>query len=209
MKTILVHGLGQNSKDWDAVRNKLEERGISATAPDLFSLAKCRELSYAALYQAFSEVCGSCEERLNLCGLSLGGLLALNYAMQHTEKVNSLVLIGAPFRIPKGVLKFQNVVFGFMPKTAFRSMGVSKKDFIHLSKSMANLDFMEAAAKALDCPALVLIGAKDKINMESAERYHEAMKNSRLVIVENSGHEVNRDNPDELVRALWEFWAEN
>lgn len=175
----------------------------------MFDLVKGRELSYSAVYQAFSEVCGSCEERLNLCGLSLGGLLALNYAMQHTEKVNSLVLIGAPFRIPKGVLKFQNVVFGFMPKTAFRSMGVSKKDFIRLSKSMANLDFMEAAATALDCPALVLIGAKDKINMESAERYHEAMKNSRLVTVENSGHEVNRDNPDELVRALWEFWAEN
>lgn len=208
MKTILVHGLGQNSKDWDIVRNKLEERGISATALDLFSLAKGRELSYTALYQAFSEVCGSCEERLNLCGLSLGGLLALNYAMQHPEKVNSLVLIGTPFRIPKGLLKFQNIVFGFMPKTAFRNMGVSKKDFIRLSKSMANLEFMEAAAD-LDCPALVLCGAKDKVNMESAKRYHEAMKNSRLVIVEDSGHEVNKDNPDELVRVLREFWAEN
>ncbi len=80
MKTILIHGLGQSSKDWDIVRNKLEEKGISTAAPDLFSLAKGRELSYAALYQTFSEVCGSCEERLNLCGLSLGGLLALNYA---------------------------------------------------------------------------------------------------------------------------------
>ena len=80
MKTILVHGLGQNSKDWDAVRNKLEERGISSAALDLFSLAEGMKLSYTALYQAFSEVCGSCEERLNLCGLSLGGLLALNYA---------------------------------------------------------------------------------------------------------------------------------
>lgn len=208
MKTILVHGLGQSSKDWDTVRNKLVERGISSAAPDLFSLAKGRELSYAALYQAFSEVCGSFEERLNLCGLSLGGLLALNYAIKHPEKVNSLVLIGTPFRIPKGLLKFQNVVFRFMPKTAFRNMGVSKKDFIRLSKSMANLDFMEAAAD-LDCPALVLCGAKDKVNIESAKRYHEAMKNSGLVIVEDSGHEVNKDNPDELVRVLREFWADN
>lgn len=208
MKTILVHGLGQNSKDWDIVRNKLEARGISAAAPDLFDLAKGRELSYSAVYQAFSEVCGACEERLNLCGLSLGGLLALNYTMQHTEKVNSLVLIGTPFRIPKGLLKFQNVVFRFMPKTAFRNMGVSKKDFIRLSKSMANLDFMEAAAD-LDCPALVLCGAKDKVNIESTKRYHEAMKNSGLVIVEDSGHEVNKDNPDELIRVLREFWADN
>ena len=208
MKTILVHGLGQNSKDWDTVKNKLEARGISAFAPDLFSLAKGRELSYIALYQAFSEVCESCEERLTLCGLSLGGLLALNYAIKYPEKVNSLVLIGTPFRIPKGLLKFQNIVFGFMPKAAFRNMGVSKKDFICLSKSMANLEFMEAAAD-LDCQVLIPCGAKDKVNMESTKRYHEVMKNSRLVIVENSGHEVNKDNPDELVRVLREFWADN
>ena len=87
-------------------------------------------------------------------------------------------------------------------------MGVSKKDFICLSKSMANLEFMEAAAD-LDCQVLIPCGAKDKVNMESTKRYHEVMKNSRLVIVENSGHEVNKDNPDELVRVLREFWTEN
>ena len=207
MKNILIHGLGQNNKDWDTIKTVLEARGISSIAPDLFDLARGRKLDYPTVYQAFSEVCGSCEERLNLCGLSLGGLLALNYAIKHPEKVNSLVLIGTPFRIPKGLLKFQNIVFGFMPKTAFRNMGVSKKDFIRLSKSMANLEVMEAAD--LDCPALVLCGAKDKVNMESAKRYYEAMKNSRLVIVEDSGHEVNKDNPDELVRVLQEFWADS
>ena len=35
------------------------------------------------------------------------------------------------------------------------------------------------------------------------------MKNSRLVIVEDSGHEVNKDNPVELVRVLQEFWADS
>lgn len=44
--------------------------------------------------------------------------------------------------------------------------------------------------------------------MESAKRFHEAMKNSKLVIVEASGHEVNKDNPNELVRVLQDFWAD-
>lgn len=208
MKNILIHGLGQNSRDWDTVKDGLEARGISAAAPDLFDLAKGRELDYASVYQAFSEICESCEEGLNLCGLSLGGLLALDYAIQRSEKINSLVLIGTPFQIPKGLLKFQNIVFGLMPKAAFRNMGVSKKDFTRLSKSMASLDFMESAA-VLDCPSLILCGAKDKANMESAKQYHEAMRNSRLAIVEDSGHEVNKDNPNELVRFLQEFWVEN
>ena len=148
------------------------------------------------------------KDKLNLCGLSLGGLLALNYAIQYPKKINSLVLIGTPFEIPKGLLKFQNFVFKLIPKSAFQSMGVSKKDFIRLSKSMAELNFMESAA-TLDCPTLILCGAKDKTNMESAKRFHEAMKNSKLVIVEDSGHEVNKDNPRKLVSILQDFWVDN
>ena len=207
MKNLLIHGLGQNSKDWDTIKNELETRGISPIVPDLFDLTKGRELDYPTVYQAFSELCESYKDKLNLCGLSLGGLLALNYAIQYPRKINSLVLIGTPFEIPKGLLKFQNIVFRFMPKAAFQNMGVSKKDFIRLSNSMTNLNFMELVA-TLGCPALILCGAKDKTNMESAKRFHEAIKNSKLVIVDDSGHEVNKDNPNELVSILQDFWAE-
>ena len=186
----------------------METKGISSIVPDLFDLTKGRELDYPTVYQAFSELCESYKDKLNLCGLSLGGLLALNYAIQYPKKINSLVLIGTPFEIPKGLLKFQNFVFKLIPKSAFQSMGVSKKDFIRLSKSMAELNFMESAA-TLDCPTLILCGAKDKTNMESAKRFHEAMKNSKLVIVEDSGHEVNKDNPRKLVSILQDFWVDN
>lgn len=94
MKNILIHGLGQNSKDWDTIKNELETRGISPIVPDLFDLTKGRELDYPTVYQAFSELCESYKDKLNLCGLSLGGLLALNYAIQYPKKINSLVLIG-------------------------------------------------------------------------------------------------------------------
>ena len=70
---------------------------------------------------------------------------------------------------------------------------------------MADLNFMASSA-ALACPALIVCGAKDRANMGSAKRFHEAMKNSKLVIVEDSGHEVNKDAPDELAKILWEFW---
>ena len=46
MKNILIHGLGQNSKDWDTIKNELETRGISPIVPDLFDLTKGRELDY-------------------------------------------------------------------------------------------------------------------------------------------------------------------
>ena len=48
MKNILIHGLGQNSKDWDTIKNELETRGISPIVPDLFDLTKGRELDCPA-----------------------------------------------------------------------------------------------------------------------------------------------------------------
>ena len=204
MENILIHGLGQSSREWNAVQTGLEMKGISSIAPNLFELAKGRELNYSTVYQGFSRLCDSYQDGLNLCGLSLGGLLALNYAIQYPAKVNSLVLIGTPYVIPKRFLKFQNLIFHAIPQSAFKNMGCRKKDFIHLSNSMSNLDFMKSAAK-LNCPALILCGEKDKANMESAKRFHEAINNSNLIIVEGSGHEVNRDNPHKLVSILQEF----
>ena len=206
MKNILIHGLGQGCADWNIIKNELEEKGVSCVIPDLFELSKGKGLDYTAVYQTFRRLCDSYQDRLNLCGLSLGGLLALNYTIEHSEKVNSLVLIGTPFDIPKRLLKFQNFVFRLLPKSTFNSMGCRKKDFISLSNSMADLNFMQLAGK-LDCSALILCGANDKANMESAKRFHETMKNSKLVIVEDSGHEVNKDNPNELIGILRDFWT--
>ena len=64
MKNILIHGLGQNSKDWDTIKNELETREISPIVPDLFDLTKGRELDYPTVYQAFSELCESYKDKL-------------------------------------------------------------------------------------------------------------------------------------------------
>ena len=56
---------------------------------------------------------------VHLCGLSLGGILALDYALDHPENVKTLVLIGTPHKVPKFAFALQNVVFRFLPKSAF------------------------------------------------------------------------------------------
>ena len=50
--------------------------------------------------------------------------------MEHGEKVQSLVLVGAQYKMPKGLLKFQNIIFRFMPGAAFAKMGIQKDDVI-------------------------------------------------------------------------------
>ena len=87
-----------------------------------------KEASYFDLYHELENYCEQ-QEVLHLCGLSLGGILALHYAVEHAEKVASLVLIGTQYIMPKRLLKFQNMIFHLMPNRSFRKMGFGKKDF--------------------------------------------------------------------------------
>ena len=40
MINILVHGLGQDEKSWNEVKNQLNNNGINVETPNLFSIVK-------------------------------------------------------------------------------------------------------------------------------------------------------------------------
>ena len=49
---------------------------------------------------------------------------------------------------------------------------------------------------------------KDNINMKSAKQLNKVIKNSKFKIIENSGHEVNVDNPKKLANVIYDFWKD-
>ena len=119
MKQIYVHGLGQTSDSWTKTIDILQTTDYSL-CPNLPDLVHSKEVTYDNLYAAFSDYCNQYDEPIDLCGLSLGGVLALNYAIQYPKKVRSLVLIATQYKMPKKLLKFQNLLFRFMPKSMVR-----------------------------------------------------------------------------------------
>ena len=60
----------------------------------IYQIAFWENTMYDTLYRTLETYCEQFEEPLNICGLSLGGILAMQYAIEHPEKMNSLVLIG-------------------------------------------------------------------------------------------------------------------
>ena len=64
-------------------------------------MLKGKKATYRELYAAFSEECDKEVEEIVLCGLSLGAVLALHYAIDHPDKVKALVLIAAQYKMPK------------------------------------------------------------------------------------------------------------
>ena len=203
MQYVFIHGLGQKPSSWDKVIAKMPE-SLSAVCPDLFSLIGENKITYPNLYRAFSDYCDTLPEPLNLCGLSLGGVLALNYAIDNPARIESLTLIAAQYKIPKTLMKFQNMIFKIMPRSVFQKMGIQKNDCIALTKSMTNLDFSKDL-KNIVCNTLVVCGDKDSANKNAAKRLTENIPKAKFQLLKNTGHEANADNIEGLVAVLTEF----
>lgn len=204
MNNILIHGLGQTSSSWNTtISYMLDQSNI--ICPELTLFIKGDEVTYSSLYTAFSKYCDTLPQPINLCGLSLGAILALNYTIDNPTKVKSLVLIAGQYEMPKVLLKLQNIVFRFIPEKSFKSMGMRRKDFIELTSSMMNLKFNDDL-KNISCPTLVLCGEKDSPNKKAAIALGKSIRNAETQFVKNASHEVNVDSPKELAEILNDFY---
>ena len=210
MVNILIHGLGQNETSWNEVKNQLNNSEINVETPNLFSIVKNYQVNYENMYKTFADYCNSFNEKINLVGLSLGGRLAIDYIAEFPEKVNSIILIGTSYEIPKTIFTIQNIIYKFMPKRIFEKIGCPKKDMIRLLKSMSELSIPDKAPN-IKCNTLIICGEKEKdnINMKSAKQLNKVIQNSKFKIIENAGHEVNIDNPKELANIINDFWKDN
>ena len=150
MKYLYLHGLGQNAGSWNKVIEATEVLDHSVCL-DLSEMVKGKAVTYSTLYSAFVELCDAENEEIILCGLSLGGVLALNYAIDYPQKVKALVLIAAQYKMPKRLLKLQNALFRFMPQSMFQQTGFGKLDFISLCDSMVELDFSGSGVVPCKC----------------------------------------------------------
>ena len=204
MKRIYIHGLGQTSDSWaqTIAHTKTGEHSVCLDLPEIL---QGKKVTYQNLYAAFSDACGKYDTTVNLCGLSLGGVLALNYTIDHPEKVNSLVLIATPYKMPKHLLQFQNMLFRLMPKSMFQQMGFSKSDFLQLCKTMMSLDFSDSLLK-ISCPVLVVCGEKDTANKKASVKLADILTNAEFSELKGIGHEVNTEAPEQLAAVLCRFY---
>ncbi len=203
-RIVFLHGLGQTPEDWSKVLERFDGFG-ECYCPDLVKMCKS-PADYGDLYRAFSAYCadrGGCP--LDLVGLSLGGMLALNYAAENPGAVRSLVLIGTQYKSPKALLKLQNVMFRVMPRSSFKETGFDKNDFISLCSSMTELDFT-ASLGSIFCPTLILVGGRDRPNRKAAFELLHKIKQAKLVKIGSAGHEINRDCPERLAEIIKRFY---
>lgn len=203
MKYLYLHGLGQTSASWD---NVIRETKVANDSVSL-SLNEMKHTTYDELYSALTKECDKYDD-IVLCGLSLGAVLALNYALDYPNKVKKLVLIAPQYKMPKMLLRLQNIMFKLMPASNFDSIGFKKEDFISLCSSMAKLDFSHLLDK-ISCPVLVVCGEKDNVNKKAAKELVNHLKDAKYLELSNTGHEANIESSKKLAVELNKFYQKS
>lgn len=148
-------------------------------------------------------------DRFHLCGQSLGGCIALQYAVRHTDRLNSLVLISPSGLYPPragflirilpyiflgdwGARKINRIVSGKVTvDSRYEELSLlTARHFIPLMEKLPVLNDEEL--EGIRCPLLYIAGAEDVLldTARSANRLRAILPNSEIHILENVGHVV-------------------
>jgi 2-succinyl-6-hydroxy-2,4-cyclohexadiene-1-carboxylate synthase len=91
---VFLHGFTHTGASWDPVVAALGER-YRAVAPDIRGHGSSSELEPVTLAAVLGDLAGLAPERFTLVGYSMGGRIALHFALAAGARVERLVLIGA------------------------------------------------------------------------------------------------------------------
>lgn len=89
---LMIHGWGMNSAVWDPIAEKLQE-DYELILIDLPGMGFSHEIHPLNLERIVSEITNLIPDSVNVCGWSMGGLVAMRLAL--SKKVKRLILTGS------------------------------------------------------------------------------------------------------------------
>ncbi|GAB2564030.1 alpha/beta fold hydrolase [Gracilibacillus alcaliphilus] len=204
MKFIFLHGLGQTSSAWDEIVGHIGQDRCEAVS--LYNeLTADQDLTIERLDQKLTDYLAAIREPFILCGLSLGGILALRYAAEQHTMLKGLILSGTQYQIASSPLfTFQNMIFRILPQKMFTRMGLTKAQALQLMRSLHTLDMHKQLA-SIQIPTLVLCGERDKPNKKAAIELSTNIPNAKLELIAGGGHELNTELPEVFSEAIEQF----
>ena len=220
---VLLHGVGSDKSVWRLQLEHFsrERRAVAFDYPgygesDPAPQGTSRENYAAAILFAMSEL-----EiyRAHICGLSLGGIVAIAVHARATERCASLILADTFAQHPDGRAIYER---GIAASGDLRAMAEARVDVLlaqpadpavrtEVIETMAGIDpaayviGAEAVWRAeqeervhdIRVPTLVLCGAEDRITPPALSRTLAGMiPGAQLELVEGAGHLSNLERPD-------------
>jgi 3-oxoadipate enol-lactonase len=225
---VLLHGLGMGHRMWQPQLDAFGTR-FHVLAPDLPGLAQSNTAGPFTIDGAAVAVAALVDEHhgrpAHICGLSLGGIVGLEMAIQHPAIVESLVVSGAQARPHRLLVAVQIAVMRLVPThrlvssmassipvgrpetadAAREDLGATgKRRLLDAIRKAGNVDLRPSLPR-IHRRTLVLCGARDRFNLTASRMIAASIPNATLRIVSGVGHVWNLEAPDLFNETLWDF----
>lgn len=203
---VLLHGLGQAPMAWQDVVVPLypTRRLLTPWVPGLKPTEKHPVPVTDAAAKLDTDLMLEGMEQVDVCGLSYGAVVATRLAADFPERVRRLVLIAGQVRPPRALMKVQLGMLRMMPASRLANSNVSKERLLRTLEVVREVDLTDALPQ-ISAPTLVLIGSKDRANRPAAEALAAGIAGATLREMPGAGHQVNVEQPKELLVILREF----
>ena len=167
---------------------------------------------------------------VHLVGLGMGGWVAAEMASMAPRRLASLTLVGAAGVKPRDgfihdpmmsswldyarvgfhdTARFDAVIGDDPPESLLELWDYSREMTARLTwKPWMWSVTLPAMLRGVATPALVVHGRHDRVvPLDCAEQYRDLLADARLEVVEDAGHLVDLERPDELARLVADFAA--
>lgn len=237
MKSIVaLHGFLGSSQFWSSTSALLKATPLRTTfyAPDLYHDPEFVDPSWAHWPSQFSSWLSrhSIENPFVLLGYSMGGRLALNFALQHPQKISHLILISTRAKSSQAeelekrkiwesrwAERFLNEpvkdwfeawnqqdVFGGDTATIERPQQTPQQILSSFKGwSLSSQPHGLRELEELRVPQLWLIGENDKKYLNHRSEIEGLSSNPEIGLIKAAGHRIPLEQPQALVEHIVEF----
>ena len=226
---LFCHGSGGGHHHWVYQSKKLP-KNINPIAVDLPGHGRSEGLPYDKIdayrdwLHRFSEAIGL--TKFVVAGHSMGGAVAMTYALTYPEYTAGLILVGTGAKLRVLPAFLEELRRGHIPEELpnyLYSPGapeelvkrgkeeVEKTDpsiFLADLSACDNFNIMDELER-IEQPALIICGSEDQLTPVKYSRLlEEKIFRGKLEIIEGAGHMVILEKPDEVNRAITNFIEE-
>ncbi|SHN54698.1 amino acid/amide ABC transporter membrane protein 2, HAAT family [Fervidobacterium gondwanense DSM 13020] len=229
---VLVHGNFASARFFEPLIALIPKNEYTVYALDLPNFGFSEEFEGEVSIEKYADALSAFIEKLGisniiLLGHSLGGAVAMGYAVKNPSKLQKLILVdpapvyGMPkydesaykiielYRKNPDMIKKALMINAptyenekFFKKIMSDALRMARKTFIGNAKALASYNYSEQA-KNIEIPVKVVYGDKDVIlTLESMEITAKAFKNGELIVLEDIGHSPVVENPGEIIRII-------
>lgn len=236
---LLLHGLGVYGESWWHQIQMLKQYGFNPIAPDLpgFGSTPCLTERWTVRRAAASVITGLDDRSVGqtvVCGLSMGGAVALQLAIDYPDRVSGLILINTfsalrPASVSEAVYFLRRGVKAYLRSPGDQAELVADRvfpseehaewrrrliDSIRASDPKVYKQAMIALARfdanqhltEINTPVLVITGACDTtIPPNVQKRMAQKIPHADYQVIDGAGHGVIIDHYQEVNRLILNF----